>query len=60
MSDLEDKYALFALTEDMRKRLVQLAQLHALGKDMTNRVVVEIVVVQHGDRTVIEREERGG
>lgn len=60
MNDLEDKYALFALTEDTRQRLAQLAQLQLLANNTTHRIVVETIVVQHGHRTVIHREERGG
>jgi hypothetical protein len=60
MNDIEDKYARFALTEHMRQHLVELAQFQSIGKETTNRVIVETVVVQHGDRTVIDREERGG
>lgn len=60
MNDFEDKYALFALSEDIRKHLDQLARFQTLGKETTNRVVVETVVIQHGDRTIIDREERGG
>ncbi len=60
MNDLEDKYSQFGLSDDMRKRLVDLAQLQDLGKVHAERVVVETVVVQHGDRTTIKREERGG
>jgi hypothetical protein len=60
MNDLEFKYAQFGLSEEMRKRFVELAQLQTFGKDIANRVIVETVVVQQGDRTVVNREERGG
>ena len=60
MNEIEDKYALFALSEDMRKHLVELAQVQTFGKEAAKRVIVETVVVQHGDQTVIDREERGG
>ncbi|NOS83364.1 MAG: hypothetical protein HOP32_17465 [Nitrospira sp.] len=60
MTEIEDKYALFALSDDMRKHLVELAQVQTFGKETPKRVIMETVVVQHGDRTVIDREERGG
>ena len=60
MDDLEVKYALFGLTEEARQRLVQLAQFQRTGDDRMHRVVVETVIVQDGNRRVIDREERSG
>ena len=60
MNDINDKYARFALTEDARQRLVQLAQLQKLANDTAQRIVVETVIIQHGNRTGFQREERGG
>lgn len=60
MNEIEDKYVLFALSEDMRKHLVELAHVQTFGKETPKRVIVETVVVQHGNRTVLDREERGG
>lgn len=58
MNEIEDKYALFNLTEDERSRLVQLAQFALPPIQNERHIVVETVVVQGGDRTVIKREER--
>jgi hypothetical protein len=58
MNDIELKYALFGLTEDVRRRLVQLKQLSSPLKDNNRLVVVETVIVQGGERTVIDREEQ--
>lgn len=58
MNDIESRYALLGLTEDNRRRLTHLTEL-ALPLDATkHRIVVETVIIQDGNRTVIEREER--
>jgi hypothetical protein len=58
MNDIETRYALFNLTEDNRRRLMQLLQLAAPPDPSEHRIVVETVIVHDGARTVIEREER--
>lgn len=58
MNNIEEKYTLFGLTEDSRARLTQLAQLASPPIPNEHRIVVETVVVQDGDRIVVEREER--
>ena len=58
MNDIETQYAFFGLTEDNRRRLMQLTQLASPPDANALRIVVETVIVQDGDRTVIEREER--
>ncbi|MBO3707758.1 MAG: hypothetical protein J5X21_15345 [Candidatus Accumulibacter sp.] len=58
MTDIEQKYSLFGLTEDTRTKLVQLTKLASLSTVQQRRVVVETVVVQDGNRMVIDKEER--
>ncbi len=58
MDDLDTRYALFGLTEDDRRRLTELTQLASPPNVSLRRIVVETVIVQDGDCTVIEREER--
>ena len=60
MNDTEDKYALFGLTEEVRKRLVQLADLRPPPEPDARRLIVETVIVHDGARTTIRREEQGG
>jgi hypothetical protein len=58
MNDIETRYALFGLTEDDRHRITQLTQLASSRDAKPQRIVVETVILQDGDRTLIEREER--
>lgn len=58
MTDLEKKYSLFGLTENTQTRLTQLASLGSLSTIQQRRIVVETVVVQDGNRIVIDKEER--
>lgn len=60
MDDIEHKYAHFELTEVGRQRLLHLAQFQSTGKEQKPRVIVVTVVVQDGNRTIIEREVRCG
>ncbi|HAP38969.1 MAG TPA: hypothetical protein DCQ94_04330 [Nitrospira sp.] len=58
MTDIEQKYSQFGLTEDTRTKLVQLTKLASLSTVQQRRIVVETVVVQDGNRMVIDKEER--
>lgn len=58
MNDIEAKFALFGLTEDVRRRLVHLEQLSLQPKDNDCFVVVETVIVQDGKRTIIGRDKQ--
>jgi hypothetical protein len=58
MDDIESKYALLGLTDEARARLVQLGLMAKLPQEERRRIVIETVIVQDGDRTVVEREER--
>jgi len=58
VNEIETKYALFGLTEDVRHRLIQLTQLSSQQRGNERLVIVETVIVQDGERTVIDREEQ--
>ncbi len=58
MDNIDDTYALLGLTEEIRDRLVNLANLGRPSTAELSRVVVETVVIEDGARKVIEREER--
>lgn len=58
MDNIEAQYALFGLTEDNRRRLVQLTQLASPGDQDARSIIIETVLVQDGYCTVIETEER--
>lgn len=58
MDDIESKYVLLGLTEEARTRLAQLGCMTDRPQEKRARIIVETVVVQDGERIVIEREER--
>ena len=60
MNDVEEKYALFGLTKEVRDRLVKLSELQTPLESPSRRLVVETVVIQDGARTVIRKEETLG
>jgi hypothetical protein len=59
MENIDEAYALLGLTTDVRARLVHLATMAQGTSVERSRIVVETVVVDNGDRKVIEREEHG-
>ena len=58
MDDIEGKYALLGLTEETRACLMELRRMNDQPQRLHTRLVVETVVLQDGQKTVIEREER--
>ncbi|MEP6889306.1 MAG: hypothetical protein ABI955_01260 [Nitrospirota bacterium] len=60
MNDIEDKYAQFGLTEEVRQRLVQLSALRPPTDVATPLLIVETVIIQGGNRTIVSKEEQGG
>jgi len=59
MSESEQKYELFNLTDDLVKHLRQLADPHFPLSNLSGRVVVDTVIVKDGVRKLINTEERG-
>jgi hypothetical protein len=58
MNEIDARYAAFCLTEENRQRLVDLPKpAPSLPASSSFRVVVETIIVQHGDRTVVCSEE---
>ncbi|MBK9948791.1 MAG: hypothetical protein IPP12_16610 [Nitrospira sp.] len=60
MNDIAGKYAKFGLTAEVRHQLVQLSTLRPPTDGATPRLLVETVIIQDGNRTIVNKEERGG
>jgi hypothetical protein len=58
MPDIEGKYELFQLNNELREHLRQLSDSHFPFSTSRNRIVVETVVVENGERTIVRKEEQ--
>lgn len=58
MPDIEGKYELFQLSDELCEHLRQLSDSHFPFSTLVNRIVVETVVVENGERTTVRKEEQ--
>lgn len=59
MSEFEKLYNQFQITAEKRDNLRWLAEPRPYLRRVTDRVIVETVIIENGERRVIKKEEQG-
>jgi hypothetical protein len=58
MEDIDEKYRLFQLGEDLRQHLLALSDSRFPMKQPRARVIVETLIMENGEGKVVNREEQ--